>query len=262
MVAPGRDKQLWPVAARRSTQIPCPEMLIYCTQARPLAGLLIESLLTRDARAVARACTLVENGGAEAEALLAALAATGRRALTVGITGPPGAGKSTLTAALVREIRKRGETVAVVAVDPSSHITGGAILGDRIRMVEHHADEGVFIRSMATRGALGGLAPRTREVAAVLGAAGFDAVLIETNGKIAAIMWATGFHPDYSWLDVPVLDDKGHLRHDGGVVASPGMYALGLPFLRRRKSTFISGAEDDARDLVDHLAGYLATPES
>ncbi len=82
------------------------------------------------------------------------------------------------------------------------------------------------------------------------------------NGKIAAIMWATGFHPDYSWLDVPVLDDKGHLRHDGGVVASPGMYALGLPFLRRRKSTFISGAEDDARDLVDHLAGYLATPES
>ena len=82
------------------------------------------------------------------------------------------------------------------------------------------------------------------------------------NGKVSSIVWATGFHPDYSWLDVPVIDGKGHLRHDGGVVESPGLYALGLPFLRRRNSTFISGAEDDARDLVDHLAGYLATPAS
>ena len=70
--------------------------------------------------------------------------------------------------------------------------------------------------------------------------------------------WATGFRPDYSWLDVPVLDRKGHLRHDGGVVDAPGLYAIGLPFLRRRKSSFIHGAEDDARDLIDHLAGYLA----
>jgi putative flavoprotein involved in K+ transport len=82
------------------------------------------------------------------------------------------------------------------------------------------------------------------------------------NGAIRSIVWATGFHPDYSWLDLPVIDDKGHLRHDGGVVDAPGLYALGLPFLRRRKSTFISGAEDDARELVDHLAGYLATPAS
>jgi putative flavoprotein involved in K+ transport len=80
------------------------------------------------------------------------------------------------------------------------------------------------------------------------------------TGAIRSIVWATGFRPDYSWLDLPVIDDKGHLRHDGGVVAAPGLYALGLPFLRRRKSTFISGAEDDARELVDHLAGYLATP--
>ena len=72
-------------------------------------------------------------------------------------------------------------------------------------------------------------------------------------------MWATGFRPDYGWLDVPVLDAKGHLRHDGGVVDSPGLYALGLPVLRRRKSTFIHGIEDDARDVVDHLAGHLAT---
>jgi putative flavoprotein involved in K+ transport len=80
------------------------------------------------------------------------------------------------------------------------------------------------------------------------------------NGELRSIVWATGFRPDYTWLDVPVIDDKGHLRHDGGVVDAPGLYALGLPVLRRRKSTFIHGAEDDARELVDHLAGYLATP--
>ena len=78
------------------------------------------------------------------------------------------------------------------------------------------------------------------------------------NGEIRSIVWATGFRPDYRWLDVPVVDDKGHLRHDGGVVDAPGMYVLGLPVLRRRKSSFIHGAEDDAREVVDHLAGYLA----
>jgi putative flavoprotein involved in K+ transport len=80
------------------------------------------------------------------------------------------------------------------------------------------------------------------------------------KGAIQSLVWATGFRPDYRWLQLPVLDDKGHLRHDGGIVDLPGLYALGLPFLRRRKSTFISGAEDDARDVVDHLAAYLATP--
>ena len=78
-----------------------------------------------------------------------------------------------------------------------------------------------------------------------------------TSGEIRSIVWATGFRPDYSWLDVPVVDPKGHLRHDGGVVDAPGLYAIGLPVLRRRKSTFIHGAEDDARGLIDHLAGYL-----
>ncbi|HIE93799.1 MAG TPA: pyridine nucleotide-disulfide oxidoreductase [Acidobacteria bacterium] len=79
-----------------------------------------------------------------------------------------------------------------------------------------------------------------------------------TSGKISTIVWATGFRPDYSWLDVPVLDHKGRLRHDGGVVDAPGLYAIGLPVLRRRKSSFICGAEDDARDVIEHLAGYLA----
>jgi putative flavoprotein involved in K+ transport len=78
------------------------------------------------------------------------------------------------------------------------------------------------------------------------------------RGEIRTIVWATGFRPDYSWLHVPVLDEKGHLRHDGGIVDSPGMYALGLPVLRRRKSTFIHGIEDDARDVIDHLASYIA----
>jgi putative flavoprotein involved in K+ transport len=78
------------------------------------------------------------------------------------------------------------------------------------------------------------------------------------SGEIRSIIWATGFRPDYSWLDVPVVDRKGHLRHDGGVVDAPGLYAIGLPVLRRRKSTFIHGAEDDARELIDHLARYLA----
>jgi putative flavoprotein involved in K+ transport len=79
------------------------------------------------------------------------------------------------------------------------------------------------------------------------------------RGEIRSIVWATGFRPDYSWLDLPIFDRKGYLRHDGGVVDAPGLYVIGLPVLRRRKSSFIVGADDDARELTDHLAGYLAT---
>lgn len=100
----------------------------------------------------------------------------------IGITGPPGAGKSSLISELIGLIRTRGETVAVLAVDPSSPISGGAILGDRIRMQSHIDDDGVYVRSMATRGHLGGLASATREVVALLGAAGFDRVIVETVG--------------------------------------------------------------------------------
>ena len=111
-----------------------------------------------DARALARTATGVENRDPQALAVLRELAEFGGHARIVGITGPPGAGKSTLVDALAPALRRRGNTVAVLAVDPSSRITGGAILGDRIRMQRHHADPGVFIRSMATRGSLGGLA--------------------------------------------------------------------------------------------------------
>jgi putative flavoprotein involved in K+ transport len=82
------------------------------------------------------------------------------------------------------------------------------------------------------------------------------------GGEISSVVWATGYRPDYSWLDVPVVDEKGHLRHEGGVLEPPGLYALGLPVLRRRKSTFIHGIEDDAREVVDLLAKYLANPPS
>ena len=135
-----------------------------------------------DRRAIARAITGAENDSACAEALHAALAADLGRAHVVGITGPAGAGKSTLVNALVGELLKRGHTVAVVAIDPSSPITGGALLGDRIRMAGQQADERVFIRSLAARGHPGGLSRTTTQVVAVLDAAGFDTVLVETVG--------------------------------------------------------------------------------
>jgi putative flavoprotein involved in K+ transport len=81
-----------------------------------------------------------------------------------------------------------------------------------------------------------------------------------TSGEIKTVIWATGFRPEYGWLDVPVVDEKGRLRHEGGVTQSPGLYALGLPVLRRRKSTFIYGIEDDAREVTEHLADHLAIP--
>jgi LAO/AO transport system kinase len=136
---------------------------------------LVAKVIDGDRRAVARACSLVERGQ-----VLDGL--QGGNAFVVGVTGPPGAGKSTFTDQLVSVIRGEGLRVAVVAVDPSSMKTGGALLGDRIRMQRHHEDAGVFIRSMATRGAMGGLAPTTRGLVKVFDAAGFDVVVVETVG--------------------------------------------------------------------------------
>ena len=131
---------------------------------------------------LARAISIVENGRPGFEELLTALHPKLGRAHRVGVTGPPGAGKSTLTHQIAAEYRRRGLTVAIVAVDPTSPFTGGALLGDRVRMEGVSLDPGVFIRSMATRGSLGGLATSTREVCDVLDAAGFDRILIETVG--------------------------------------------------------------------------------
>jgi LAO/AO transport system kinase len=146
------------------------------------ANELCENALAGDRRSLARLLTAVENRTAVAEAALRRLYPLAGHAHLVGITGPPGAGKSTLVAALVGELRAAGRTVAVVAVDPSSPITGGAILGDRVRMQAYAGDRDVFIRSMAARGHAGGLASTTGAACAVLDAAGFEIVMIETVG--------------------------------------------------------------------------------
>jgi LAO/AO transport system kinase len=145
---------------------------------------LVERIGAGDTRAVARGISLVENGAAEAPALLSACFARahGGRTLRIGITGAPGAGKSTLADRLAQHFRHAERTVGLLAVDPTSPFTGGALLGDRIRLREHASDPGFYCRSMATRGALGGLALATADAALVLEAAGKDVVLIETVG--------------------------------------------------------------------------------
>ena len=143
---------------------------------------LIARVLEGERVALARAISRVENESEDAVEILDACFARGGRAFRIGITGPPGAGKSTLVTRLAREYRKRGETVAIVAVDPTSPFSGGALLGDRVRMGELAGDPGVFIRSMATRGSMGGLAVHTAEASDVLDAAGFARILIETVG--------------------------------------------------------------------------------
>ncbi|HLW01350.1 MAG TPA: methylmalonyl Co-A mutase-associated GTPase MeaB [Ktedonobacterales bacterium] len=143
---------------------------------------MVERVLGGDRRALARLVTLIENESPEARDSLARLYQQSGRAQIVGVTGSPGAGKSTLVTQLCRELRRRDLRVGVVAVDPSSPFTGGAILGDRIRMQELAGDPNVFIRSMASRGSLGGLAASTRDVARALDAAGYQVVIIETVG--------------------------------------------------------------------------------
>lgn len=143
---------------------------------------LVAGVLARDMRAIARMLSRAEAGADEARVALDAMFSKAGRAHVVGITGVPGSGKSTLVAKLATAIRASGRTVAIVAVDPSSPFSGGAILGDRIRMAELGGDAGVFVRSMATRGALGGIARGTLEAVDVLDAAGYDLVVIETVG--------------------------------------------------------------------------------
>ncbi len=143
---------------------------------------LATAAVAGDRHALARLLTAIENRTAVAEAALRQLYPAAGRAHLVGITGPPGAGKSTLVAALIAEVRAAGRSVAVIAVDPSSPITGGAILGDRVRMQAHAADRDVFIRSMAARGHAGGLASTTGAACSLLDAVGFDLILVETVG--------------------------------------------------------------------------------
>ncbi|NRA96092.1 MAG: methylmalonyl Co-A mutase-associated GTPase MeaB [Planctomycetes bacterium] len=143
---------------------------------------LLQPLLDGDRRALARSLTLVESRGPGFRNLLRGIAPRLGRAHRVGVTGAPGVGKSSLVAALVATARNNGMSIAVLAVDPTSPFTGGALLGDRVRMTDHVGDEGVFVRSMASRGALGGLSTATGDALDVLDAAGFDLILTETVG--------------------------------------------------------------------------------
>jgi LAO/AO transport system kinase len=148
----------------------------------PGTAALAEGVRAGDVRAIARAISVVEDGAPGAAALLAALFPHAGKSLVLGVTGPPGSGKSTLVDRITAHLRGRGQTVGIVAVDPTSPYSGGAILGDRIRMQAHALDEGVFIRSMATRGHLGGLSAATGHALTILSAAGKDVIVVETVG--------------------------------------------------------------------------------
>jgi len=151
------------------------------TQA-PNVQQLVRGVLHGEKRAIARTISIIENNEPEAQKIISLIYPKTGRAHIVGITGPPGAGKSTLIEKLVKELRNRGKTVGVVAVDPTSPFTGGAFLGDRVRMQDLSTDEGVYIRSMATRNSLGGLAKATKDTAHVLDASGKDVIIVETVG--------------------------------------------------------------------------------
>jgi len=144
--------------------------------------LTVKDISFHNRRSVAQAISIVENDSPEAVQLLHELAPKLGHAYRIGITGPPGAGKSTLTSEMTKQLRKQGKTVGIIAIDPTSPFTGGALLGDRIRMQDVSMDEGVFVRSMATRGSLGGLSAKAKDAADVLDAAGFDIVIFETVG--------------------------------------------------------------------------------
>lgn len=169
-------------------------------------------------RAIARAASIIENRDPAAVALLRELFPRTGRALTIGITGPPGAGKSTLVARMIPALRAENRKVGVLAVDPTSPFSGGAILGDRIRMQEHHGDAGVFIRSMASRGRLGGLSAATADLSILLDAAGFDTLLIETVGvgqdevdiarlaEVTAVVLAPGLGDDVQAMKAGLME--------------------------------------------------------
>ena len=185
-----------------------------------------------DRRVLARAITAVENDTADAPTVMRGIAPLLGRARVVGITGPPGAGKSTLVSAMTAEYRRRARRVGVVAVDPSSPITGGAILGDRVRMDAHTQDPGVFVRSLASRGHLGGLSPTTARVVDVLDAAGTERIIVETVGagqadveiaelaQTRVVVGAPGLGDDIQAMKAGILEiadvlvvNKGDLSH-------------------------------------------------
>ncbi|HYN56929.1 MAG TPA: methylmalonyl Co-A mutase-associated GTPase MeaB [Motilibacterales bacterium] len=201
---------------------------------------LVERALAGDPRSVGRLITLVEDGAPQLRALMAALAPRSGAAHVVGLTGSPGVGKSTTTSALVGQFRAVGRRVGVLAVDPSSPFSGGALLGDRIRMQEHATDPGVFIRSMASRGHLGGLASTTPQAVRVLDAAGCDPVLVETVGVGQSEVEVAGEADTTIVLLAPGMGD-------GIQAAKAGILEVGDIFVVNKADR--DGADSTAREL-------------
>jgi len=206
---------------------------------------LAGGVLARERRAIARAISAIENGSAEGEALSRQLAAHRGHARVIGITGPPGAGKSTLVAALAKELLAQGSSVAVVAVDPSSPVSGGALLGDRIRMGEVQGHEEIFIRSLASRGHAGGVSGATHRVVALLDAARFDYVLVETVGAGQSEVEIASIAPTRLVICPPGLgDDVQALK--------AGILEIADAFVVNKAD--LAGAERTARELLAMLA--------
>jgi LAO/AO transport system kinase len=205
----------------------------------------IERALSGDGRALARLVSLAENGGPGLRAVMKALAPLTGRARVIGLTGAPGVGKSTVTAALVGAYRAREVKVGVLAVDPTSPFSGGALLGDRVRMQDHAADPGVFIRSMASRGHLGGLAAATPQALRVLDAAGFGAVLVETVGVGQAEVEIASLADTTLVLVAPGMGDAVQ-------AAKAGILETGDIFVVNKSDH--PGAQETVRDLRTMIA--------
>jgi LAO/AO transport system kinase len=205
----------------------------------------IERARSGDARALARLVSLVEDGGPGLRPVMKALAPYTGRARVIGLTGAPGVGKSTVTAALVGAYRERDLRVGVLAVDPTSPFSGGALLGDRVRMQDHAADPGVFIRSMASRGHLGGLSAATPQALRVLDAAGFDAVLIETVGVGQAEVEIASLADTTLVLVAPGMGDAIQ-------AAKAGILEVGDIFVVNKRDK--PGAQETVRDLRTMIA--------
>jgi LAO/AO transport system kinase len=186
---------------------------------------LVQRARDGDARSRAKLFSLVEEGGAGARTALNLLAPLTGRGLVVGITGPPGSGKSTLVSRIAKAIRACGETVAVLAVDPASPISGGAVLGDRIRMQDLHGDDGAYVRSLSTRGATGGVARAVGDMVIVADALGFDVVIVETVGAGQGEVDIAGVAPTVVVVEVPHLgDDIQAIK--AGVLEIASIYAV------------------------------------
>jgi len=205
----------------------------------------IERARDGDPRALGRLLSLVENGAPQLRAVMKALAPLTGQARVLGLTGSPGVGKSTLTGALVAAYRGQGLRVGVLAIDPSSPFTGGALLGDRVRMQQHATDEGVFIRSMASRGHLGGLAGATPQAVRVLDAAGFDVVLIETVGVGQAEVGIAAMADTTMVIVAPGLGDAIQ-------AAKAGILEIGDVFVVNKSDK--PGAQEAVRDLRGMIA--------